>query len=154
MWGGGSGQDARDDLGVARARVDLGVEKAVDPARDVSFALCSAGVMTQASTGILALITAILIVTGTIEAWSSSGPTSHTTLSPSARPSVAARSRTLPTIRRCRRRSSDAAPAGGLVALFQVKARIEEGLLADRFPGYRQYARHTPAWLPAPRAGA
>lgn len=42
--------------------------------------------------------------------------------------------------------------AGGLVGLFQVKARVEERLLGDRFPGYRQYARHTPAWLP--RAGA
>lgn len=36
----------------------------------------------------------------------------------------------------------------GLVALFSVKARFEEGLLADRFPGYLAYAARTGRFLP------
>jgi protein-S-isoprenylcysteine O-methyltransferase Ste14 len=35
-----------------------------------------------------------------------------------------------------------------LVALFQVKARYEEGLLRARFPGYAAYAARTPRFVP------
>lgn len=35
-----------------------------------------------------------------------------------------------------------------LVVLLSLKARFEERLLADRFPGYREYARRTPRFVP------
>lgn len=93
-------------------------------------------------------------------------------LTPSPRPSPAARLRTTGVYGRVRhpiytglsvaatgRALASGAPrhllaAGALVGLFQVKARVEEALLAARFPGYRTYARRTPAWLPAAPAGA
>lgn len=93
-------------------------------------------------------------------------------LTPSPRPSPAARLRTTGVYGRVRhpiytglsvaatgRALASGAPrhvlaAGALVGLFQVKARVEEALLVARFPGYRAYARRTPAWLPAPPAGA
>ena len=35
-----------------------------------------------------------------------------------------------------------------LLALLSLKARFEERLLEDRFPGYRDYARRTPRFVP------
>lgn len=45
---------------------------------------------------------------------------------------------------------STAATAGFavLVAWMTLKARFEERLLAARFPGYPEYARHTPRFVP------
>ncbi len=41
-----------------------------------------------------------------------------------------------------------------LVAVLSLKARVEERLLAERFPEYRDYARRTPRFLPRlPRPG-
>ncbi len=39
---------------------------------------------------------------------------------------------------------------GALVAVLAVKARLEEGLLRRRFPGYANYAASTPRFLPRP----
>ncbi len=36
------------------------------------------------------------------------------------------------------------------IAFFHVKARFEEGLLAERFPEYRAYTDRTPRFVPAP----
>jgi protein-S-isoprenylcysteine O-methyltransferase Ste14 len=44
-----------------------------------------------------------------------------------------------------------AAAFGALVALLSGKARWEEGQLARRFPGYRDYAARTPRFVPVPR---
>lgn len=35
-----------------------------------------------------------------------------------------------------------------LFAMLSLKARFEERLLAERFPGYREYARRTPRFVP------
>jgi protein-S-isoprenylcysteine O-methyltransferase Ste14 len=40
---------------------------------------------------------------------------------------------------------------GALVGLLSVKARFEEGLLAQRFAGYAAYARVTPRFVPGLR---
>ena len=50
-----------------------------------------------------------------------------------------------------------AAAVVALLALLSLKARFEERLLAERFPGYREYALRTPRFVPAfprfPRRG-
>jgi protein-S-isoprenylcysteine O-methyltransferase Ste14 len=38
----------------------------------------------------------------------------------------------------------------GLLALLWLKTRLEERALADRFPGYRDYAAATPRLIPNP----
>ena len=38
-----------------------------------------------------------------------------------------------------------------LVVFFSVKARWEERRLVERFPGYAEYARRTPRFVPRPR---
>ena len=37
------------------------------------------------------------------------------------------------------------------VVFFHVKARWEEAQLAERYPGYREYAARTPRFIPRPR---
>jgi len=38
-----------------------------------------------------------------------------------------------------------------LLVVLSIKARFEEGLLAEHFPGYESYARLTPRFVPRPR---
>lgn len=38
-----------------------------------------------------------------------------------------------------------------LLVVLSIKARFEEGLLAEHFPGYESYARRTPRFVPRPR---
>jgi protein-S-isoprenylcysteine O-methyltransferase Ste14 len=44
-----------------------------------------------------------------------------------------------------------AAACALLIVLINVKARWEEGHLAQRFPDYRSYASRTPRFIPSPR---
>ena len=41
-----------------------------------------------------------------------------------------------------------------LVVVLSIKAKFEEGLLAEHFPGYESYARRTPRFVPRLRGGA
>lgn len=38
-----------------------------------------------------------------------------------------------------------------LLVVLSIKARFEEGLLAEHFPGYESYVRRTPRFVPRPR---